>query len=90
MSGEGLRLQKVLARAGVASRRAAEELIAQGRVAVDGETVREQGLRVDPQSAVIHVDGVRVVVRDDLVHLGLADDQDHSEPVVKRTVHLLL
>jgi 23S rRNA pseudouridine2605 synthase len=68
---EGMRLQKVLARAGIASRRAAEELIAQGRVAVDGKVVREQGLRVDPETAVIHVDGERVVVRDDLVYLAL-------------------
>lgn len=67
----GVRLQKVLAGAGVASRRAAEELIAAGRVAVDGEVVRELGRRVDPQTAVIHVDGARVVVGGDLVHLAL-------------------
>ncbi|MBV9843637.1 MAG: rRNA pseudouridine synthase [Kutzneria sp.] len=68
---EGVRLQKVLARAGVASRRAAEELIAAGRVSVDGKVVRSQGRRVDPDSAVIHVDGSRVIVRDDTVHLML-------------------
>jgi len=67
----GVRLQKVLAQAGVASRRAAEELITAGRVSVDGEVVRELGRRVDPRTAVIHVDGSRVVVRDDLVHLAL-------------------
>jgi len=67
----GVRLQKVLAQAGVASRRAAEELIAAGRVEVDGRVVRELGRRVDPRTAVIHVDGSRVVVRDDLVHLAL-------------------
>lgn len=70
-AGEGVRLQKVLAQAGVASRRAAEELIAQGRVEVDGNIVIEQGLRVDPENAVIRVDGVRVVVKKDLVHLVL-------------------
>ncbi len=70
-SDEGIRLQKVLAQAGVASRRAAEELIAQGRVSVDGKVVNEFGRRVDPDSAVIHVDGVRVVVRADLVYLAL-------------------
>ncbi|WP_436496451.1 pseudouridine synthase [Actinokineospora sp. HUAS TT18] len=68
---EGIRLQKVLSNAGVASRRAAEDLIDQGRVSVDGKTVREQGMRVDPLNVVIHVDGVRVVVRDDRVYLAL-------------------
>jgi 23S rRNA pseudouridine2605 synthase len=67
----GERLQKVLAKAGVASRRAAEELIAAGRVQVDGEVVREQGRRVDPRTAVIHVDGSRLVLREDLVYLAL-------------------
>lgn len=68
---EGVRLQKVLAKAGVASRRAAEELIARGRVKVDGDVVRELGRRVDPEHAVIHVDGMRVVIREDLVYLAL-------------------
>lgn len=68
---EGIRLQKVLAAAGLGSRRACEELIAEGRVAVDGKTVREQGLRVDPLTAVVSVDGSRVNVRDDLVYLAL-------------------
>jgi 23S rRNA pseudouridine2605 synthase len=70
-AGEGVRLQKVLAQAGVASRRAAEDLIAAGRVEVDGSIVVEQGLRVDPENAVIRVDGIRVVVKKDLVHLVL-------------------
>ena len=69
--GEGERLQKVLAKAGVASRRAAEEMIAQGRVEVDGVIVREQGLRIDPQTAVVRVDGTRVVVRDEQVYVAL-------------------
>ncbi|GAA1398524.1 pseudouridine synthase [Pseudonocardia kongjuensis] len=68
---DGVRLQKVLARAGVASRRAAEELIAQGRVQVDGVTVREMGRRIDPETAVLHVDGARVTLRDDQVYLAL-------------------
>ena len=68
---QGVRLQKVLAQAGVASRRAAEDLIAAGRVSVDGEVVREMGRRVDPDTAVVHVDGARVVLRDDAVHLAL-------------------
>jgi 23S rRNA pseudouridine2605 synthase len=67
----GVRLQKVLAQAGIASRRAAEELIAAGRVQVDGKVIREQGRRIDPRTSVIHVDGSRVVLRDDLVYLAL-------------------
>jgi len=68
---DGVRLQKVLAQAGVASRRAAEELIAAGRVSVDGKVVREMGRRVDPETAVVHVDGGRISLRDDVVHLAL-------------------
>lgn len=57
---DGERLQKALARAGVASRRAAERLIAEGRVSVNGEVVRELGLRVGPRDA-LRVDGRSVV-----------------------------
>lgn len=57
---EGIRLQKVLSQAGIASRRAAEDLIFRGRVEVNGEVVAEQGRRVDPTKDVIRVDGVRV------------------------------
>lgn len=56
----GERLQKVLAHAGVASRRASEDLITQGRVQVNGVVVRQLGTRVDPETAVIHVDGQHV------------------------------
>lgn len=57
---EGVRLQKVLAHAGVASRRVCEALIAEGRVQVDGLVVVEPGVRVVPQQVTIHVDGVRL------------------------------
>jgi 23S rRNA pseudouridine2605 synthase len=56
----GVRLQKVLAAAGIGSRRACEELIGQGRVSVDGAVVREQGLRIDPETAVVRVDDMRI------------------------------
>jgi 23S rRNA pseudouridine2605 synthase len=55
------RLQKVLARAGIASRRAAEELIKKGRVKVDGRVVDELGVRVDARRAKIEVDGNRLL-----------------------------
>ena len=71
MADEGVRLQKVLASAGLGSRRACEELIAQGRVEVDGRVVREQGLRVDPRRAVVRVDGERVPTAPDTVVLAL-------------------
>jgi 23S rRNA pseudouridine2605 synthase len=58
MSDERLeRLQKVLARAGVASRRASEGLIEQGRVQVNGQTISQLGCKVDPDRDLITVDG---------------------------------
>jgi 23S rRNA pseudouridine2605 synthase len=54
------RLQKILAKAGVASRRAAEKLIANGRVTVNGETVRIMGTKADPAQDDIRVDGRRL------------------------------
>ncbi len=53
----GERLQKILAQAGIASRRAAEELIAAGRVTVNGEVVKEMGVRADPATDTIALDG---------------------------------
>ena len=70
-NADGVRLQKVLAAAGVASRRKAEELIKLGRVKVDGIVVKEMGLRIDPANAVVHVDGNRIVVKEDNVYLAL-------------------
>lgn len=60
---EGERLQKVLARAGMGSRRACEELVDQARVEVNGRIVTEQGLRVDPEKDEIKVDGLTVATQ---------------------------
>lgn len=57
---EGVRLQKVLANAGVASRRVAEEMIVAGRVRVNGAAVTELGSRIFPETDLVDVDGVAV------------------------------
>ena len=67
---DGVRLQKVLAEAGVGSRRHCEELIGAGRVEVDGEIVRRFGARVDPDRQVIRVDGKRIPAKPGLVYLA--------------------
>jgi 23S rRNA pseudouridine2605 synthase len=54
------RLQKVLAHAGIGSRRACEEVILQGRVTVDGKVVRELGTKVDPRRCQVAVDGQKI------------------------------
>jgi 23S rRNA pseudouridine2605 synthase len=85
----GERLQKVLASRGWGSRRACEELIATGRVTVNGE-VAELGRRVDLQHDVVEVDGAPVGTRPDLVHYLLnkppgvvtTADDPHGRPTV--------
>ena len=67
---DGVRLQKVLAQAGVGSRRACEALIAAGRVQVDGHVVVEQGVRIDPTRQVVHVDGVRIQTDEEKTYLA--------------------
>jgi len=67
----GVRLQKVLAQAGVASRRAAEDLITAGRVEVNGAVVTILGTRVDPAHDVVRVDGDRIPVDVSKVYLAL-------------------
>jgi 23S rRNA pseudouridine2605 synthase len=64
------RLQKILARAGIASRRAAEELIVAGRVKVDGHVVTELGSRADPRRSNVEVDGRRIMA-EPLVYIAL-------------------
>ncbi len=66
-----VRLQKLLAASGVASRRRCEELMLAGRVQVDGEVVTRLGTRVDPRSSVVRVDGRRLPPLTDFVHLAL-------------------
>ena len=87
---EGERLQKVLARAGVGSRRVCEEMIDRGRIAVNGRTVTVQGMRVDPATDKIAVDGRRIELRDDRVTYALnkpsgvltAMSDDRARPTV--------
>jgi 23S rRNA pseudouridine2605 synthase len=67
----GVRLQKVLAAAGIGSRRHCEEMIGEGRVAVDGEIVRRFGARVDPENQIIRVDGKRIAASEKLVYVAL-------------------
>ncbi len=82
--------QKVLARAGVGSRRVCEDMIAAGRISVNGERVRVQGMRVDPRTDRIAVDGARIELRDDRVTYALnkpagvitAMSDDRNRPTV--------
>ncbi|MFC1641181.1 pseudouridine synthase [Myxococcota bacterium] len=75
------RLQRTLARAGVASRRKAEELILAGRIRVGGRVVTELGIRVDPAADRIEVDGRRVL-KPSMVYLVL-----HKPRGVVTTLH---
>ncbi len=101
---EGIRLQKVMAAAGVGSRRVSEDMIAAGRVSVNGEVVTEPGRRVDPSRDVVHVDGLRVQLDDDHLTLvlnkplgvisAMSDDrgrptlEPYVEPTGKRLFHV--
>ncbi|WP_297849700.1 pseudouridine synthase [uncultured Corynebacterium sp.] len=68
---EGIRLQKVLAQAGVASRRHSEVMIDEGRVEVNGKIIRKQGVRLDPNVDIIRVDGVRINVNEEHQYFAL-------------------
>lgn len=70
-SGAGVRLQKILAQAGIASRRKAEELIRSGLVRVDGEVITDLGRRVDPERQVIAVNGAPLKQLEPKVYLLL-------------------
>ncbi|MBU1493692.1 MAG: pseudouridine synthase, partial [Actinobacteria bacterium] len=84
------RLQKLIAHSGIASRRAAEDLIRDGRVTVDG-TPAHLGQKIEIETAVVEVDGIRLPVRPDLIYLLLykpvgvvstADDPQGRQTVV--------
>jgi pseudouridine synthase len=88
-----IRLQKILAQAGVASRRAAEKLIVEGRVTVKGATVRELGTKADPSDD-IRVDGRRIRAAERKRYILLSkpagDVTTRSDPQRRRTVLDLL
>ena len=65
-----VRLQKVLADAGVASRRASEELILSGRVSVDGVQVQQLGVKIDPEISIVEVDGEAINTKKTNVYLA--------------------
>ena len=70
-SPEGVRLQKVLAAAGVASRRVCEELISQGKVVVNGKRVTELGTRINPEVDRVMVNGTPIQLDASRVYLAL-------------------
>ena len=72
-----LRLQKFLSAAGVCSRRKGEELIAAGRVAVNGKVIVELGQKVDPSEDRVEVDGKPVQLSNSPVYIALNKPPDH-------------
>jgi 23S rRNA pseudouridine2605 synthase len=90
-AGDGLvRLQKLLARSGVASRRRCEELMLAGEVEVDGEVVTRLGTKVDPRTAVVRVSGRRLPPLSQHVYLALNKPRGvvstMSDPEGRRTL----
>ncbi|MFR5092507.1 MAG: pseudouridine synthase [Adlercreutzia equolifaciens] len=89
-----MRLQKFLARAGVASRRHAEELIVAGRVTVNGARVTEMGVKVDPAADMVAVDGAPVALPEEnatfLLHKPAGYVTTMSDPQGRPTVAALM
>ena len=88
------RLQKLISRAGIASRRTAEKMIAEGRVSVDGQVVTQMGVSVDPVKHRICVDGKPLTKRERLVYFMLYKPRGYISTVKdergRRTVLELL
>lgn len=88
------RLQKILSHAGIASRRAAEALILEGRVTVDGDVIKELGSSADPDTQDIRVDGSRVRARPSRRYIALNKPPGYvttrSDPARRKTVMELL
>lgn len=89
-----IRLQKIISQAGLASRRTAEKLIAEGRVTLNGETVREMGTKADPSRDDIRIDGRRIKAAERLRYILLYKPAGYvttrSDPQRRRTVIDLL
>src|SRR6476661_8291947 len=88
------RLQKILSQAGIASRRASEKLMLDGRVTVNGTTVRELGTKADAARDDIRVDGSRIKVPEQRLYLLLNKPEGYvstrSDPERRKTVIDLL
>lgn len=84
-----MRLQKFMARAGIASRRKSEDIIAEGRVTVNGKKVTEMGVKIDPTSDIIRVDG-REIERENFryikLHKPVGVISSASDPRGRKTV----
>ena len=89
-----VRLQKVIAAGGVASRREAERMITAGRVSVNGQVIRIQGVRVDPDRDEIRVDGKPVTVAQKSLYFMLNKPRSvvatASDPEGRKTVFDIL
>lgn len=91
---EAIRINKYLSQCGIASRRAAEELIDQGRVKINGEVLDRQGVRVDAEADVVEVDGTQVkpvphnvyVLLNKPVEVVTTLDDPQKRPTVKHLV----
>ena len=87
---DGIRLQKVMAAAGIGSRRACEKMIEEGRVSVNDEVVLEQGRRVDPETDIIRVDTLRINTAAGNVYLAMNKPRGYvtamSDPEGRPTV----
>lgn len=90
VSDAAVRVQKILSQAGVASRRAAEELVREGRVSINGSVVTTLGVKADPERDDVRVDGQRVRPVSELLYLVLHKPTGYvttrRDPQKRRTV----